>query len=304
KNLSNIPGIAYRKMNSIIKTEKRELSKLVNLPLPDYSLLPLRKYYYELMGQNFMLFELSRGCPFKCNYCNQIMFDYKYRVKPNIYKELETAVEKFNIQNGYFIDLEFTVNRKNVEEVCDFLINKKYKFKWCCQTRADSIDIGLLRKMKKAGCTLIHFGVETGSPRIMKMINKRITLEKIEEGIKLTRKVGIDSACFFMIGFPTETDEEIRMTIDFSKKINPTYASFHTVSLYPGTKLFETLNQKIQFPISEAYTKERKLTEQKAITRRAFIEFYVRPRYILSRLRHLNLESYMKQLKLFIRFVS
>ena len=133
------------------------------------------------------------------------MYGKKYRLKSvkNLGKEVETAVKKFGIKNAYFIDLEMTVNKKHVAELCDFLINKKIKLSWCCQTRADTVDFKLLKKMRKAGCLLIHYGVETGSPRIMKFIEKKITHEQILNGVRLAHKAGIETACFFMFwGFP------------------------------------------------------------------------------------------------------
>jgi radical SAM superfamily enzyme YgiQ (UPF0313 family) len=236
----------------------------------------------------------------------QKMYGPKYRIKSvkNLGMEIENAVKKFGVKNAYFIDLEMTVNKKRVTELCDFLINKKIKLKWCCQTRADAVDFELLKKMRKAGCKLIHYGVETGSPRIMKLIEKNITHEQILKGVRLTHKAGIETACFFMFGFPTETDEEMKMTIEFAKKLNPTYASFHTASIYPGTKLSNMVNQKLELPYLEAYTKEHSLKKLKEITRKAFLEFYLRPKYLTSRILTFNPVSWMKQFKLFSQFIK
>lgn len=306
KKISEIQGIAYKRGKRIILNKSRKLIDLNDLPVPNYSLLPLKKYSYELMGNNFILFEMSRGCPYNCIYCLQKMYGQRYRIKSikNLVKEIETAVKKFGVKNAYFIDLEMTVNKKVVTELCNLLINKKIKLKWCCQTRADAVDFELLKKMRKAGCVLIHYGVETGLPRIMKLIEKRITHEQILRGIRLTHKAGIDTACFFMFGFPTETNKDMKMTIEFAKKLNPTYASFHTASIYPGTKLSNMINQKLELPYLEAYTKEHSLKELKGITRKAFLEFYLRPRYIISRILTFNMVSWWKQFKLFLQFIK
>ena len=306
KDLKEIEGIAYKSNNTIIKNNKRVLMDLGELPTPDYSMLALDRYNYELLEKNFMIFELSRGCPFKCVYCYHGMFQGKYRTRPveKLIKDIETAVEIYGVKNAYIIDMEMTINRPGVIDLCNFLIKKNYDFKWCCLTRPDSVDHELLKLMKKAGCKLIHFGVETGSPRIMQLINKRITHEKIEAGIKLTKEAGIETACFFMFGLPSETDEEMQMTIDFAKKINPTYASFHTTALYPGTKLFEMANEEISLPYKEAYTKEHSLAKLRNVTRRAFISFYLRPRYIFSRIATFDIVSLRKQLASFVRFIK
>jgi radical SAM superfamily enzyme YgiQ (UPF0313 family) len=306
KEIFDIQGVVYKHRQKIIANKPRNLIDLNDLPVPDFSLLPLKKYSYELMGSNFVLFELSRGCPYNCVYCLQKMYGQIYRIKSikHLAREIETAVNDYGIKNAYFVDLEMTVNKKAVAELCDLLINKKMKLKWCCQTRADTVDFELLKKMRKAGCVLIHYGVETGSPRIMKLIEKKITHEQILKAINFTHKAGIETACFFMFGFPTETDEEMEMTIDFAKKLNPTYASFHTATIYPGTKLFKMVNGKIGLPFLEAYTKEHSSKKLKGVTRKAFLEFYLRPGYIISRILTFNPQSWLKQFKLFLRFIK
>ncbi|MBN1502081.1 radical SAM protein [Candidatus Woesearchaeota archaeon] len=305
KSMKDIQGIAYLKNGKLVQNQRRQPINLSELPVPDYSLLPFKKYYYELMGGNFMLFETSRGCPFKCIYCYQEMFHNTYRKKPfeKVKEEIQTAVEKFNVRTGYLIDLELTVNKNGVNELCDFLIGKKYDFRWCCQTRADTVTEELLTKMKKAGCTLVHYGIETGSPAIMELINKKTTLEKIEKGIRMTNKSGMETAGFFMFGFPGETEEDMQKTIDFAKEINPTYVSFHTASIYPNTKLFTMVGGRLKLPFDEAYTKEHSLEKLKKMERKAFVQFYLRPRYILTRLFTFNINSLWKQFKLFLEFV-
>lgn len=307
KTSKDIQGLTFKLNGSIISNQDRGLLSLDQLPIPAYHLLDPKKYGYEILGNNFMVFEGSRGCPYKCIFCLQIMYGNRYRKKSvsKLIAEVDYAIQQFGVENGYFYDLEFTLNKDLVNKLCDHLIERKYNFSWACQTRADSVDPQILKKMKEAGCKVIHFGIETGSEKILELINKKITIEEIEMGIEMTKRAGIETACFFMFGFPGETEVDFSKTINLAKRLNPTYASFHVATPYPGTEFFkhlETNHSNISFP--EAYTKEHTLEELEAVTRKAFLQFYLRPKYIFSRLRTGNLTSLKKQFSLFMNFIK
>ncbi len=304
KDLSEIKGITYRHNGKISSNPDRPLLDLNDLPIPAFHLIDINNYGYELLGDKFVLFEGSRGCPYPCIYCLKTMYGKGYRKKSpeRLIEEVDYVINKIGAKNGYFIDLEFTLNRELVDKLCDFLIEKQYDFHWCCQTRADTVDIDILKKMKDAGCELIHYGVETGSQWIMELIDKKISLSKIAEGVALTKKVGIETACFFLFGFPGETLKDMEETIRFAKELNSTYASFHIASPYPGTRLYEYTEREEPFP--EAYTNEHSLEELKKITCRAFWKYYLRLGYLFSRVLHGNLNSLTRQLKLFWGFIK
>jgi anaerobic magnesium-protoporphyrin IX monomethyl ester cyclase len=210
------------------------------------------------------------------------------------------VVKTVGARSLYFIDLEFTVNKKFVHLICDHMIKEDYNLRWCCQTRADMVDMDLLRKMKKAGCKLIHYGVETGSEKVMDSINKNISLSAIENGISMTKRAGIEAACFFMFGFPGETDDDMEATIRFALKLNPTYASFHIATPYPGTELHRMTGTDELIP--EAYTAEHSLDDLRNTVRDAMRRFYMRPYYILSHFFKGTPALWKKQIKLFLEF--
>lgn len=303
-DLSRIDGITYKKSNKVVSNPDGNPPNLDSLPLPAFHLLPMEKYTYEVLGDHFTLFEASRSCPFSCTFCLKKMFhSYRKKSVEKLIDEVEYAIENFGVKTAYFIDLEFTINSELVEKLCDFLIDKRYDFRWCCQTRADSVNEKLLQKMKRAGCSLIHYGVETGSERILRQTNKGITLEEIEKGINLTKRVGIDTACFFMFGLPTETKKDMQKTIKFAKKLDPTYASFHIASPYPGTIFYDMIKNETDEDFPIAYTGSYSLSTLKKIVNRAFLEFYLRPSYVLSMLRRGNLISLLKQFRLFLGYI-
>ena len=305
----SIPGIAFRKDATIHQTSRPLPTNLGNLPAPAFHLINPSKYRYELLGSPFTLLESSRGCPYGCSFCLKTMYGRGIRYKPvsQLIIEVEEAVTIFGFRYGYFIDLEFTANREHAMEICDRLIALNSHFLWCCQARADAVDAELLKRMKKAGCCLIHFGVESGSSRILKHIKKGIDRDAIQEGIRLTHEARISTACFFMLGFPGETRSEMEKTISFAKKLNPTYASFHAVTPYPDTTIGElarsshdTSDQDIVFPTN---CEDQSIMFLDKMIRRAYISYYMDPASILSRLKYGDPLSLLRQFKLFAGFL-
>jgi anaerobic magnesium-protoporphyrin IX monomethyl ester cyclase len=305
ENLAEVAGLVFQNGAGPMRTAQREPPNVNTLPTPAFHLMNLDLYGYELLGDRFALLEGSRSCPWSCHFCLLEMYgnDYRRKDPERVIQDVELAVEKFGVRNAYFIDLEFTVHRKLVARLCEFLIGKKYDFHWSCQTRLDTVDADMLQMMKRSGCALIHYGVETGSERILETINKRITIDKIRKGMTLTRKVGIDSACFFMVGLPGETAEDIDKTVEFAKQLNPTYASFHVATPYPGTHFYKQYVDKGSFPISESFSQTLSLEELRRRANRAMMEFYLRPGYIGSRLLHSHVSAWRKQARLFWNFI-
>lgn len=308
KDWTGIPGIVFHKGGKIFQTPNKP-TNLGTLPAPAFHLIDPSKYAYELLGRPFALFETSRGCPYECTFCLKSMYGHGVRYKPieQLMKEIEQAVTIFGFRYGYFIDLEFTTKRGHAMEICDQLITRNYPFLWCCQTRADAVDTVLLKRMKQAGCRLIHFGVESGSPRILRETKKGINRDTIQEGIRLTREAGIETACFFMLGFPGETRSEMEETLSFARALNPTYASFHAVTPYPGTAIREFTSPSPDvsgwdtgFPI---YCQGHSPVFLDRLIRTAYISYYLRLPYILARLRYRDPLSLLHQLKLFAGFV-
>jgi anaerobic magnesium-protoporphyrin IX monomethyl ester cyclase len=310
-DLSKVKGISYKSNGEVINNEPQDLLDLETLPMPSFHLLPMGKYFYEVLGGNFVLLEGSRGCASRCSFCLRNMYGNKLRAKSpsKLISEIETVIHKLHVRNAYFMDLEFTVNRGLVEEMCDYLIEKKYNFKWTCQTRFDLIDEALLDKMKKAGCDLIHFGVEAADDKTLKALGKGITVEKIKAGMKMMKRFNMRSACFFLIGAFGSTEEDVREIIRFAKTLNPTYALFHIAIPYPGTKFYTDVSESGKFfsdenLFPEAYTGKMPLEKIKKLTRNAYIQYYLRPRYVLSIIRRGQIKYLYRQAKLFLGFIS
>ncbi|HOJ63124.1 MAG TPA: radical SAM protein [Spirochaetota bacterium] len=302
-------SINFNEKNYYIKKSEKDVD-IENLPIPAFDLtLKYKKYYeYEILGKNLMTLEASRGCPFKCIYCYQGMFGKRVRKKSvsKIFNEMLEAI-KFGYKNFYIYDLEFTIHKDLVKSLCKKIIEEKLKINWCCQGRADSLDEDMVKLMKKSGCKIIHFGVESGSDKILDSIKKKTTKEELKRGFNLTKKYNIETAGFFMFGLPEEIEENWKETIKFAKELNPDYASFHISSLYPDTELYQKYlqsggNKDILYPecFDTIHNKER----LEKIVRKAFLQYYFRLGYILKRIIKGNPLKWWKQFKLFLSFLK
>ncbi len=293
-------GIAYISEGNLTENQSQNPVDLDTLPLPDLSDLPLDKYFFEMLGRRFAVVEASRGCPFNCSYCLKVMFGaYRKKSTGKVKAEIMQLISA-GVKNIFFLDLEFTVNRKLVEELCDWLISEGNPIRWSCQTRLDSVDEKLLTKMRKAGCKLVMYGVESASSRILELIGKNINVEKIRAGMAATKKAGISSACFFMFGFPSETDDEREKTVDLALELNPDYASFFLCRPYPGTRCYEGVKDESPgvFPLGVGSDDE--LVRLKMFCDRAFGRFYYRPSFILKRVLSGDITLLFNQLWIFL----
>ncbi|MFP5212149.1 MAG: B12-binding domain-containing radical SAM protein, partial [Acidobacteriota bacterium] len=234
--LADVSSLSYVWEGRILHKDDAQPVDLSALPLPAYDLTDPARYGYELLGQRLAVLETSRGCPHRCIYCLKAMYGPSVRMKPTaqVVREIEQVAE-LGYRHVYFIDLEFCMNRDRVLEICRAMM--KHRLEWCCQTRADSVDPKLLGEMASAGCRLIHYGIESGGQNGRDRIQKRLSDRRIEEALRWTRAAGMATAGFFLFGFPWETPSDWSHTEALAKQLNPTYASFHLVTPYPGTEL-------------------------------------------------------------------
>jgi len=289
KDWFNVASVSYLNNGVYYENPNAALSNLQECIVNEYS-LDISKYTYFLLGKKAGIFESSRGCPWKCTFCDQEMFSWKYRTKEpeSFAEEVLRGVNQTGMQHAYFYDLEFTIQGKRTLEVCDQLIkrNIQKKIKWCCQTRADMVNDENLEALKAAGCKLIHFGVESAVPAVLKATNKKITLEKILHGVKLAKKHGFQTACFFMFGLPGENENDFLTTLEFARDLNPTYASFHFAVPFPGTPLYKQyLEEKnLKWGIWPAtYFNKWSHAEIRRFLSRAYCKYYLFPKKIEPR---------------------
>jgi len=285
--------------------------------VPSWDLIRLDKYfkghaYGNVSKSNRHVSILtSRGCPYSCIYCaGHLINGKKWRARSpeSIFKEIEYLYRKFKIKEFHIIDDTFNLNIERAEKVFDLIINSRIKIyiSFPNGIRADRITPRLLGKMKKAGVYKISYGIESGSPRIQKLIKKELSLDKVKETIRLTVKNRIIPQGFFMIGFPTETEEDYRKTVDFAKNSDLCFASFHKVLSFEGTELHSmTRHSAMDRNYMESdlnYSKIKNLDKKVAKAKR---EFYLSPKriWLIFRLvpKRYILENIVNLPKLFVR---
>ena len=245
-SLSKIKGIAYRESDEVRLNEARPfIQDLDSVPLPARHLLPMALYaptahsYQRLPNYSIIT---VRGCPFRCVYCSQFFGKKpRYPSTERLIQEMKLLIDKYGAKEIKMEGDTFTANKNYVKKLCREIIEEELhkKIKWHCSTHVNMVDKGLLGLMAEAGCWQISYGVETGSQRLMDLIRKQTTLDRIREAFKMTKEAGIMIRAFFMLGLPTETREESLQTIAFAKELDPYWAQFTITTPYPMTELYE-----------------------------------------------------------------
>ena len=304
--LKQIKGIAFRDKKNVINTGQTDFIKnLDNLPFPTRHLIPYKKYFWSLspLAPITTMFT-SRGCPYKCLFCDrpQLGKIFRSRSAKNVVDEMEEC-QKMGIREIFIYDDTFGVDRQRMLDICSKIKKRNLDIAWDIRTRVDTVDEEVLKLLKEAGCQRIHYGVEAGTQKILNILRKGITLEMAEKAFKLTKKVNIETAGYFMIGSPTETKSDMLKTIKFMKRLDPDYVHITVTTPYPATDLYRMgLEQKIlpydywkEFaknptPDFEPYFWEKELSREElfSLLKKAYRSFYLRPSYIFKKISRLK----------------
>lgn len=243
KNPTEIKNLTFKKGNEIFENDNGVyIDNLDSLPFPSRNL-----FLHENGMIDIAAVITSRGCPYECRYCASPRLWQKktrFRSVENVLEELEYIKENYNYRYLRFQDDTFTINKKRVKKILHEMIKRKLNFKWICDTRIDTLDKDLLELMKESGCIRIKVGVESGSDRILKHIKKGITVAYTRKIINLIKETGIPLTIYLMIGFPSETDEDVKKTIKLAKEIQAEYNSLSVFSPYYGTDLYDEFISK------------------------------------------------------------
>jgi radical SAM superfamily enzyme YgiQ (UPF0313 family) len=224
--------------------------------------------------------EISRGCPHSCPFCLKAMYPPPLRSKPaaQVLAEVERLIKEHRPGCLYFLDLEFLARPGLAKTVCQGLIELGSNLPWACQTRLDSLDPALLRLLARAGCRLIHLGLETADPTAQEGARKKFLPARAEEILEQARRLGIKTAAFFILGLPGQGEAQARQTLALARSLSPTFASFHVHTPYPRT------GWGVERGSWSAFQKEALRLEKlyAAQVRRAYLSFYLRPGQIME----------------------
>ena len=256
-----IAGIAYRdsqndegmkrdKDEGIMLTLARAFAaNLDDIPFPARELLPNERYIQygqQKFGHGKTTVMTTRGCPFQCEFCSNAVFGVSYRERSaaNVVDEVEQALS-LGYDYIHFADDVFTFNKKRLLEICAEIKRRGLSFKWECLGRVDSITPELAFAMKTAGCSRVFFGIESGNDEVLRLMNKRITVEQARSAVTAAHEAGLNVGAFFIVCYPGETNETVLDTLRFASSLPLDYLSFTMPYPLPNTALHERVKERI-----------------------------------------------------------
>lgn len=308
-SLKNIPGLIWRHHDKIKINNPKFPIDLDSLGFPSWDLIKPETYPHAPLGGFARRFPVayilsSRSCPFQCTFCAAKAIHgsiFRRRSLKNVMKEVKYLINKRGIKELHILDDNFTLNQSFVKEFCQSIINDKINISWSCSNgiRLDKIDQETISLMKKAGCYSVAVGVESGSARILKHMRKNLTKEYIKKQVRLISKAGVEVTGLFILGYPAETKKTILETISFAKSLNIIRSSFTTFVPLPGSEMWEYLEKEGRLNLSQLdtlsyyrtdinYMKNVSQKDFRMLQKKAFIEFYLRPKIVFALAREIG----------------
>lgn len=258
ESLESVKGITYKENGKIkVNPDREEWVNLNEIGTLPYHLIDMNKY-----NTTEFSYQSSRGCPHNCSFCYNRAFNkksYRFKSSEKVLKDLEYIVGKFNLKQINFDDDNFFVNRKRVEEICKWILERKFNIDWYAACRIDYFaryDSEFINLLRDSGCKKILFGAESGSSKILKFINKDINVEETISAVKKCKDAGIIPILSFMCGLPNETKEDLYKTLDLIDEIKGIYRNALVNGLflftpYPNTDITNKLHEAgYSFPSS------------------------------------------------------
>ena len=241
--LSDVAGIAYKENKKIICNPCREFSDLKDMPVSDWSLIDVSKYMQTYLGCNRMMYIYSsKGCPCRCAFCSNVNFHKStHRKRPNEYviEEIKYLIDNYGLDGVYFSDELWCLKKSDMLDFCQKIHDNSLDFHWGVQLRIGMFNEEDFQIMYDAGCRWVFFGIESGSKEMLNRIHKNIDYDKIKPTFDYLKKIGYVTIGSFIVGFPEETEEQLRETV---KLINDTDASLNPIYHFtplPGTELYD-----------------------------------------------------------------
>jgi len=245
QNTDKIDGIAYidASNNLITNKERKRYRPVDDLPYPNRKKIdfePYLKTWKKFHGKSAMTVSTQRGCPYTCKWCSTAVYGQSYRRRsPQIVaQELKYLKDNYKPDSIWFVDDVFTVSHKWLEEFALEIEKQDAFVNFECITRADRMNEDVIALLKKAGCFRVWIGAESGSQKIIDLMDRRVDVNQVRKMIQLSQKSGIKAGTFIMLGYPGETEEDIFETVNHLKESNPD--EFTITIAYPikGTSLF------------------------------------------------------------------
>tara|TARA_B100000959_G_scaffold275997_1_gene330084 strand:- start:427 stop:1866 length:1440 start_codon:yes stop_codon:yes gene_type:complete len=300
QDYSSIEGLCYKRDDDSIKVGRaRIVQDITKLPMPSYHLLPMEKYSSIIGMKPVSTMMGSRGCPYKCGFCFKTPSDKKYRTRSaeNIVDEIEYLIKNYKVREVMFYD--DIMPKAYARGLSNEIIKRNIKINWQTPQRVNLVNPELLKLMAKAGCHILRFGVEQGDPDMMRLVEKKTTIDQVRLSFQAANDAGIKTFAYFIIGYTGETERTMQATIDLAKDLNPTYVMFTKAVPLPQTPLMiQSVSKGLVDPeywrnytlgIRQAPMPNLVPNAEKWVAH-AYRSFYLRPLVIIQRL--LSIRTY------------
>ena len=244
-SIDEVDGIIYKENNEYhITNPRQEIQDLDSIPFPDYkgfgfgSIMDSVPSFIGINEKNTVTMISSRSCPFHCTFCFHTNGDtYRQRSLDDFFEELDYLVEEYDVKYIYIADELFAYDMERVREFCSRI--RDYNIKWWAQFRVSDINRELVKLLKKSNCEIMAFGLESADNRILESMNKNITVEEIEEALKIVYEEGITIQGNFIFGDIEETLETAKNTLEWWKEHRHYGINLDFITIYPGTELYK-----------------------------------------------------------------
>ncbi|MDP3023956.1 MAG: radical SAM protein [candidate division Zixibacteria bacterium] len=290
--IGKIGGLSYRENGTWDKNPSRPfIQDLDFLPFPARDLLPLNLYTLNMGKRYSATMVTSRGCPFDCDFCSCSQFSgvkWRTRSVDNIIDEVSFLYNHYGYRAISFLDDNFTLNPNRVVDFCEKILHKGLDLEWWAFSRIDTIvkNEKMVQLMSKAGLRQVFIGFESGDQETLDGFGKNLEADTAFKGMEILRKNKIDAWGSFIIGCLDETSEMIKKTIRYAKRLNPAYAQFSVLTPYPGTRLYDSVKDRLLTDNWEIYWGGQPVIrldkispkELQRLIIRAYLSFYLRPK--------------------------
>jgi radical SAM superfamily enzyme YgiQ (UPF0313 family) len=242
-----VNGLWWKKNGEVvINAPRKTVKNLDDFPFPARDKIPMEKYFYGFWGRNCSLIMAGRGCPFNCVFCaaHGVFQDTRFRSPARVVDEMEHVIRNYGRTAFMFNDDTFTLKDKWVSAFLDELEKRKLDVIWKCFSRVNRVSRPMLERMYKNGCRALLFGIESGSEDMLKKIHKHIDKDGVRDAVKWSTEIGIETNGNFILGFPWDTRETMRETIEFALELPLTRTMFNIATPYPKTGLWDWALEK------------------------------------------------------------
>lgn len=276
EDFSSIHGIAFLKDNQFVQTPPREkVRELDDLPAPNRKKIDIKRYleaWKKFHGKNAISVSTMRGCPYTCKWCSRAVYGLSYRRRSaqKVVEELSLIKKDYNPDSLWFVDDVFTISHKWLTAFRDELQSRNFIIPYECITRADRMNEEVIKMLKETGCFRVWIGAESGSQKVIDLMDRRVDVNQVRDMIRLTKKYGIETGTFIMLGYPGETEEDIEETIHHLKESNPDHFTITVAYPIKGTELYQEVEALQTTPLDWSTSTDRQIDFKRAFSRRYY----------------------------------